>query len=369
MPLQDVEWTLIVDRNMDKGIPPLISVIMPVYNGEKYLNKAVESILGQTFTDFELIVVDDGSTDGSAAILESFCQNDTRVIVQKHSQNKGIPAALNAGLALARGRYIARMDADDICLPERFEKQAAFLEKHPEIDVLGSAVQLINGRGQNIGMLSVPLEDLAIRWTGLFSASFLHPTVMLRHSVLIEHNIQYTASRDQAEDFAFFTQLLEHARGANFSETILLYRIHSSSVTSQSSRNNLSRKSMLIYANLQTRFPELKISHDQVHLVSGALLGRRFVGRKRAQAADIYLQVWQAFAESCSPAPAFYSLQTNVLMIAAKLALYPPFQPGWRKVMRIISEIEPDWYISFIRKFPEMVSTKIYSWLIRKNRK
>jgi glycosyltransferase involved in cell wall biosynthesis len=347
---------------------PLISVIMPVYNGEKYLNEAVESILGQSFADFELIVIDDGSTDGSAAILESFCQNDVRVIIRQHSQNQGITVALNTGLALARGKYIARMDADDISLSERFEKQVAFLEKHPEIDVIGSAVQMINERGQKIGVLPSPLDDLAIRWKGLFSASFLHPTVMLRHSVLIEHNIRYRVSRNQPEDFDFFTQLLEHARGANLPEPLLLYRVHSNSLTSQFLKDKLSTKAVLILRNLQARFPGLAISHDQVVLVSGALHGRLSVPWRRAEASEIYLQVWQAFSEDYTPDQAFYRLQTNVVMIASKLALFPPFQPGWRKAMRKIIKIEPKWLIKFIQKFPEMVSTKISSWLIRKNR-
>lgn len=357
------------DHVMPFQSQPLISVILPVFNSEENLHAAVESILGQTQADFELIAIDDGSTDASAAILESFRRNDRRVFVQRHLQNLGVTAALNTGLALAHGKYIARMDADDISLPERFEKQVAFLETHPEIDILGSAVKLIDERGRNIGALSAPLEDLAIRWKGLFTAAFLHPTVMLRHSVLIEHNIHYRTSRDQAQDFDFFTQLLQFARGANLSEPLFLYRIHSSSVTSHYSRNNLSRKSMLIFENLQRCYPNLAISHDQVLLVSGALLGRPSVPWKRAEAAKIYLRLWQAFSAGCTPDPAFFRLQTNVAMIAAKLALYPPFQPGWRKALRSVSEIEPKWPIAFSRKFPEMVSTKIHSWLIRQNRK
>jgi glycosyltransferase involved in cell wall biosynthesis len=365
--IQKAIGSLTGDCFMDEGSRPLISVIMPVYNSEKYLTQAVDSILGQTLADLELIAVDDGSTDGTPAILETYRQNDSRMILQRHSQNLGVTAALNTGLALARGRYIARMDADDISLPERFERQAAFLDKNPEIDIIGSAVQMVDERGRNIGVLSAPLDDLAIRWTSFFSASFFHPTIMLRHSILLEHNIQYRASREEAQDYEFFAHLLEYACGANFVEPLIYYRIHSSSVTSYFSRNNLSRKSMLIYKNLQLHFPDLAISHDQVLLVSGALLGRLSGLRQRAEAADTYLRVWRAFSEKCPPEPALLSLRTKVVMIAAKLALFPPFQPGWRKVLRKISEIEPDWIIKFIRMFPEMVSTKFNSWIIRKN--
>ena len=149
---------------------PLISVIMPVFNGENFLQDAVGSILGQTFTDFELIAIDDGSTDNSTALLESFRLNDRRVIIQRHTENQGVTAALNTGLALARGKYIARMDADDISLPVRFEKQVAFMETHPEIDILGSAVRLMDERGRKYrhtfcpaGRPVYPLEEFICR--------------------------------------------------------------------------------------------------------------------------------------------------------------------------------------------------------------
>ena len=117
------------------------------------------------------------------------------------------------------------------------------------------------------------------------------------------------------------------------------------------------------------RFPELAISQDQVLLVSEALLGNQSVASRRAEAADIYLRVWRAFSENYMTDPAFPRLQVNVVMIAAKMALYPPFQPGSRGVLRQISSIEPKWLPAFIRAFPGMVFTKIHSFLIRKNRK
>lgn len=354
---------------MDTASQPLISVIMPVYNSAKYLQEAVVSILGQTLADFELILIDDGSTDDSSATLEYFRKNDARVIVQRHSKNQGVAAALNTGLASARGRYIARMDADDISLPERFEKQVDFLDNHVEIDIVGSTVILVDEHGKKISVLPVPLDSLAIRWAGLLSAAFMHPTIMLRHSFLVEHGIKYSVTRDPLEDFAFFSQLLEFAHGSNFSEPLLLYRIHPASVTSQYSRDNLDRKSFLIYSNIQNLFPSLEISQDQVRQVSNALLGKPDMFWKRAQAAENYLRVWQAFAGGCTPTHDFYRLQTGVALIAAKLTLYPPFQPGWRKTLRHIFRIEPRWPVAFARKFPEMVSTKIHTQLIRRNRK
>ncbi|MGD0751132.1 MAG: glycosyltransferase [Anaerolineales bacterium] len=348
---------------------PLVSVILPVYNSEKYLHEAVASILGQTLTDFELIAIDDGSTDESATILESFQKNDPRVIFERYSQNRGVVAALNTGLALARGKYIARMDADDVSLPERFEKQVAFLEKHPDIDILGTAMLLVNERGRKIGVLSAPLDEMAIRWVSTFSSSFKQPTIMYRRSVIIEHDLRYRGSKDQSEDLDFSIRFLEHARGANIAEELYIYRVRSSSITGQSSRGNVDRTSDIVIANIQKQFPGVAISNDQVQQVTGAIFGKPSMRWKRAEAADTYLRVWQTFSESHSSDPGFYSLQTSVVLIAAKLILYPPFQRGWRKALRRIFEIEPRWFLLFISRFPGMISTKMVSLTIQKNRK
>src|SRR5664280_184297 len=155
---------------------PLVSVIMPVYNSEKFLRESVESILGQTLADFEFIAIDDGSTDDSGSILADYRQRDERMVILTHSKNQGIVSALNWGLIVGRGKYIACMQADDSGQPGRFEKQVAYLETHPEVGILGSAVQLIDTRGQAIGVLLKRCDDLGIRWTSLFSSPFMHPT-------------------------------------------------------------------------------------------------------------------------------------------------------------------------------------------------
>jgi glycosyltransferase involved in cell wall biosynthesis len=291
-----------MNQNMLNESQPLISVIMPVYNSEKYLQEAIESILGQTLADFELIAIDDGSTDNSAAILDSFRQKDKRLIIHRHMQNQGMPVALNAGLEMARGRYIARMDADDISLPERFEKQAAFLETHPEIGIVGTALQMVNERGNNIGGLSAPLVDLAIRWANIFSGSFMHATIMLRRSIITDHKIFYNVSRDVSE-FEFFARLLEYAHGSNLAESLYIYRIHSESNVSRFQRANVDRKSMTIFANIQKYYPGFAITYEQVQQVSGALRGKSSMLRKRAEGADTYLRVWQAFSDSHSLDP------------------------------------------------------------------
>ncbi|MCY3867896.1 MAG: glycosyltransferase family 2 protein [Chloroflexi bacterium] len=122
---------------------PAVSVVMPVYNGECYLAEAIESILGQTFTDFEFIIVDDGSRDGSAAIIHDFAKRDERIRVIQHERNRGLTSARNSGIAASRGQFVAAMDHDDISLPRRIEKQADFLHSHPRLGLVGTHVRTL----------------------------------------------------------------------------------------------------------------------------------------------------------------------------------------------------------------------------------
>src|SRR5512135_1833139 len=126
--------------------PPLISVCMPVYNAERYIARAVESILGQTFGDFEFLILDDGSTDGSLEILRRYANHDPRIRLTSRP-NKGLPPSLNELVDQARGEFIARMDADDVALPERFARQVEYLRAHPDCVLVGSRVQLVDPEG------------------------------------------------------------------------------------------------------------------------------------------------------------------------------------------------------------------------------
>jgi len=163
---------------------PLVSAVMPVYNGERFVVEAVRSILAQTFGDFECVVVDDGSTDGTAKLLEAEQARDSRLVVHRQPSNLGFRAALNTGCALARGELIARMDADDISEPTRFEQQVAFLRAHPEVGVVGSAMQVIDDHGVRGRVKSYPAGGGLAAWSMLFFNSLGHPSVMMRRALL-----------------------------------------------------------------------------------------------------------------------------------------------------------------------------------------
>ena len=209
---------------------PLISVIMPVYNGEKYLRQAIESILAQTFSDFEFLIIDDGSSDGSAEILREYQVRDPRIIVHTQKENAGIITALNNGINLARGEYIARMDADDISLPERLERQVEFLETHPEVSVLSGSIQVIDQQGNRISTRNLPRTKNLIIWSLCFFCPIVHPAVMVRREVLI--NIGgYRTVWSHAEDYDLWERLSGKTQFANLPQLILRLRKHKSNIT------------------------------------------------------------------------------------------------------------------------------------------
>lgn len=203
---------------------------MAVYNGQRYVREAVESILNQTYTDFEFIIVDDGSTDETATILDSF--DDPRIVRSKNEENIGLSRSLNKGLAMARGEYIARMDADDISLPERLAKQVAFLDEHPEVGVVGCAIRATNADGSPGHIHRQPTVHGLILWVLCFGTPIAHPTVVFRRTV-VERVGSYDDALLANQDRDLWERLSSVTRFANLSEVYLLYRRHPDTVSSR----------------------------------------------------------------------------------------------------------------------------------------
>jgi glycosyltransferase involved in cell wall biosynthesis len=209
---------------------PVISVLLPVYNAQRYLPDAVESVLDQTFADFELIAFDDGSTDGSLQLLRNYAARDPRVRLFTR-ENRGLVATLNEMIGLANGRYLARMDADDICKPERFERQVSFLDSHADYVVVGGWLEWMNDRGQIIGTIKTPEAHEEIDAAHLKGhTSICHPAAMLRN--LGRNAIDwYDEQCLDAEDLDLWLRLAEVGRLANIPEVVLTYRIHAESIS------------------------------------------------------------------------------------------------------------------------------------------
>lgn len=253
---------------------PLISVILPVYNAQDYLSEAIQSILNQSFTDFELIIINDCSTDKSLQIIDQFAKQDSRIIKINNRQNLKLSHSLNIGIAKSRGVYIARMDADDISLPNRFNLQVKFLDKHPKVGIVGGIMSIINAKGKLIGSRHYALTDQQIRHRIFQFSPFSHPLVMIRKSVLDQVG-GYQHQYNPAEDYELYFRIGQVSQFANLNKVLLKYRVIPKSMTTGSTKKmeyqtiNIRRK----YFNLP-QYPHtiwLKL-YNEIHLLSLLIL-------------------------------------------------------------------------------------------------
>src|SRR5688572_15308235 len=215
---------------------PAISVVLPVFNCEKYIGQAIQSVLQQTFTDFEFIIINDGSNDNTEEVIKSF--SDSRIIYEKNDSNKGLVYSLNKGVDKAVGKYIARMDGDDICMPERFRKQIDYLEQNGKVDVLATIVTLIDENDQVKGIWPADLKNInekEIRRQLPKDNCIAHPTVIGKTSVFKKY--KYNQTQSQLEDYDLWLRLLNDGIVIHkLAEPLLLHRILQSSFTRTSKK-------------------------------------------------------------------------------------------------------------------------------------
>lgn len=207
-----------------------ISVLLPAYNAEAYLEEAIESILAQTYTNFELLLINDGSTDRTAEIAQSY--TDPRIRYIENPQNIGLIATLNKGIGLAQGRYIARMDADDIALPERLAKQLAFMQANPKVGVCGTWFGAFRDDKSNLlKTVKYALNDEEIRIKHLHQIHLCHGTAMFRTSILRDHNLLFDPVFKHAEDYELWQRIGKHTQFANIPYLGYLVRHHEEEVS------------------------------------------------------------------------------------------------------------------------------------------
>lgn len=218
---------------------PFASVIVPVYGTEIFFQESIDSILTQSFTDFELIIVSDSPSENLKKLLDSYQQKDARIIVI-FRKKRGLISALNTGCKLARGKYIFRMDADDICLKTRFEKQINFMEQNPEIGVLGSFLEEIDETGKVCKISAFPTDPKIIRYQLFFDCCIAHPSVIMRRNI-VESVGFYSCDSYSDEDTDLWIKISQITSIANYPEILLKYRIHNANI----SRNCHSRESDL----------------------------------------------------------------------------------------------------------------------------
>jgi glycosyltransferase involved in cell wall biosynthesis len=224
---------------------PLVSIILPVYNAAQYIEEAINSCLTQSYKNLELIIINDSSTDDTPMIIKKYI-NDSRVILIENEVNLRLILSLNKGLALAKGKYIARMDADDICNVERLAKQVDFLESNPQTVLVGASYEVFGSKNR---IIKAPITDSGCRAALLTYSPFCHPLVMFRAEIVKSNNINYSLDYLHAEDYKFFVELSKHGKVGNLDDVLLKYRYHSEQISQQFSGVQLNCRKKIILEN------------------------------------------------------------------------------------------------------------------------
>ena len=245
----------------------VVTILMSVYNGEKYLHEAVESILNQTFSGFEFLIIDDASKDGTPEILHEYAEKDQRIRVETNAENLGLTTSLNKGLRLARGEYVARMDADDISDPTRLEKQIKYMQNHPEIGLLGTAYHSIDEKGNYIRTNYPETSDTAIRWRMLFRNAFIHTSIIIRREILTKNSLFYCDKLPYSQDMDLWVELMDYVKAANLREPLVYLRRHDNSISARHLKKQEFIATKISYRQLSTLVPDSTLSFKEVQVL------------------------------------------------------------------------------------------------------
>ncbi len=223
----------------------MISVIMPAYNAQRFIKESIESILNQTYKDFELIIIDDGSTDQTREVIETY--TDKRIIYSKNNENKGIAYTTNRGIEIASGDYIALLDDDDIAEPNRLELQINYLETNKEIDVLGGRTILIDVDGNEYSRMGEPRKNPKYIKTMLLfqSLDFANSTVMYRKSFIQDHNLRYRDGYLGMQDYQFYVECSKCGNISSIGDFLLKHRVHDGCESKRQLEHNSMERSNL----------------------------------------------------------------------------------------------------------------------------
>jgi glycosyltransferase involved in cell wall biosynthesis len=324
-----------------------VTVLMPVYNADRYLGPAIESILRQTFKEFEFLIINDASTDSSSKIIASF--SDKRIRVVDNERNLGVTKTLNRGIHLAEGELIARQDADDLSHPERLERQVVFLRAHPEIALVGTQAIIIDELGNYKRILrDRPHDHVAIKWDLLFDNSFVHTSVMFRNTIVRDTLGGYDPSYVACEDYELWSRVAEVCHVANLPSSLVWHRVHAASKregTEESVKvHDLAR---VIRRNAGATFGKEFLSESESHLLAQLSFGYR----DRSSAAKFvelfdrlvaeYLRICPEAVISRDFKQAVNGIYFRLFYNAWKKKVFPPAwcfvrQPGWIRIASML---------------------------------
>lgn len=302
-----------MDSNTSEKEGPLVTVLMPVYNAEEFVGSAIRSITDQTYRNFELLIIDDGSTDGSAAVIQGI--DDQRIVYVKNDTNLKLITTLNKGLNLAKGKYIARLDADDLAMETRLQEQVNFMEQNPQVGLSGTwyeAFGSVNSIGRN------PTTDAEIRYMSFYQCPIIHPSTIFRTSVIKDNHLSYNLDFPHAEDYELWGRFSEVSELANIPKVLFRYRLHNNNISkreNQTQKSNSYRIRKRLFQNVQVSVSDndLDLFEKMNHQVStlkldeltqlGDLMTKMLDGNSETFYLD---HVWfsallkQKWAETCS---------------------------------------------------------------------
>lgn len=240
---------------------PVVSVLMSVYGGKQYLGQAIQSVLDQTFKDFEFIIIDDGSRDESLKMIRSF--QDPRIVLIENKVNQGLTKSLNVGIAKAKGKYIARMDADDISSANRLEKQVQFLEENQEIWAVGTGASLIDHEGKSISSIRMPTSRAQLKYLMTLGNNIIHPSVMMR-TEMIRKIGGYSENCMVAQDYDLWIRILESGgQLANLEEELIKLRVHDNSVSQTKAQSQI-QQAIQIQKRAIFLFLKIRVSNREL---------------------------------------------------------------------------------------------------------
>jgi len=327
---------------------PMISVLMPVYNAEKYLALAIQSILDQTFSDFEFLIFNDGSSDSSRDIIQSF--KDPRIKLFDYASNSGYVTHLNHGLQIAEGKYIARMDADDISLRERFEMQVHVLENNPEIGLCGAWIDEFdetNVSSKRILYKYPPThEEICVKL--MRHNSFAHPVVMMRRSVLMDRELRYEHEYMPCEDYRLWVSLRKYTRFHNIQKVLLHYRKHFNQITTQ----------------------KMGLRFQNANKIKVELLGE-LLGSVTAKEAKTYTDILnKTYSSNTNDLEDIYTLINKIISTNNRKKDYPPnlinkqLQNMWKSVSKNSVAKNPKVILFWMKWYPNKNSFKYYAYFL-----
>ncbi len=273
---------------------------MPVFNAGPYLAPAIESLRAQTFADFELVIVDDGSSDNSPTVIKEFAKIDNRIRGFFQETNRGISATRNFAMEQARGKYIAFLNHDDLALPERLARQWEFLERNEDVDLVGTSIENIDAGGSSMNISPMPESDLEIHWLGLLDCPIRQSALMLRREVFTERGIRYDPAVVSYSDYDFVSRAIRSVGAANLPDVLVQYRKHPRNTSRVRWDMFVESGARIAHDAIRFELSECKIDIEQVAEIRSVILGYKTASARNSlatikRAVASYMDLFEAF--------------------------------------------------------------------------